>query len=214
MNGVITMPLSAELKLVLCCLLFPVPAKGAPLFWNSCTENFAGGERLPFPYCNSTLSTSERVADLISRLTPEEKCAALDTGNPQIDRLGIPSLPGGEALHGVVSDCGEVGGDDSTGCPSSFPAPIGLGAAFDEQLYASIGTAIGTEARALNNQAGKAGLYLFAPNINPVRDPYVSSRLSLTISALPSLRSPDFVTVTHAPPSTLTHAPPSPRSLT
>ena len=155
---------------------------------------------MPFPFCNSSLSAAERVADLVSRLTPEEKCAALDTGNPQIDRLGIPSLPGGEALHGVASDCGEAGSDDSTGCPSSFPAPIGLGAAFDEQLYASIGTAIGTEARALNNQAGKAGLYLFAPNINPVRDPYVSSRLSLTRIAPPSVLVNLVSTLTHSRP--------------
>jgi beta-glucosidase-like glycosyl hydrolase len=41
----------------------------------------------------------------------------------------------------------------------------------DRGLYRVIGNTVGTEARALNNQGGIAGLLLFTPNINMVRDP-------------------------------------------
>ena len=47
---------------------------------------------MPHPYCNASLSIDERVADLLSRMTYEEKSAALDTGNPAVFRLGVPSM--------------------------------------------------------------------------------------------------------------------------
>jgi len=127
------------------------------------------GIRLPYIMCNASAPLADRLRDILARMTPEEKAAALDTANPAVPRLGLPSLPGGEALHGVASGCGAAV-NGSTGCPTSFPSPIALGATFDTELYRAIGAAIGMEARALNNQ-GKAGLYLFAPNINLVRDP-------------------------------------------
>ncbi len=104
---------------------------------NPCTVNFTGGPRLPFPMCNTTLDLASRVADLVSRLTAEEKCAALDTSNPAIPRLGIPHLPVGEGLHGVVTGClppNPVTG--GSGCPTSFPNPTALGASFGEPCSA------------------------------------------------------------------------------
>ena len=53
---------------------------------------------------------------------------------------------------------------------TSFPQPIILGATFDDDLIHSIATVISTEARAFNN-AGRAGLDFFTPNINPFKDP-------------------------------------------
>ena len=141
-----------------------------PPYWNSCTENFSGGQRLSYPFCDPAVALDDRIADLVGRLTWEEKCAALDTGNPAIPRLGVPSLPNGEGLHGVVSGCG-AGGGNATGCPTSFPCPTGLGATFDRGLYTAVGNAIGLEARGLNNQGVAAGVYLFAPNVNMIRDP-------------------------------------------
>ncbi len=105
------------------------------------------------------------VADLVSRLTPEEKCSALDTSNPAIPRLGVPHMPSGEGLHGVVCGCVGAPAPGSTGCPTSFPSPIGLGATFDKDLYLAVGGVVGVEARAIDNANGGSGLVLYAPNI-------------------------------------------------
>jgi hypothetical protein len=82
-----------------------------------------------FPYCNTSLPVDARVADLLARMSPGEKAAILDAGVPAIPRLGLPSMSSGEALHGACSGC--LSPDK---CPTSFPAPIALGAAFDQQV--------------------------------------------------------------------------------
>jgi hypothetical protein len=152
-------------NLALCMAAGPV----VPDYYFSCTAGLAGGARLNFTYCDQTKSVDERVADLVSRMTDQEKALSLDTSNPTIPRLGVPSMPSGEGLHGVVSGCG-VGVNGSTGCPTSFPCPMALGATFDTSLYQQIGAIIGSEARVLNAQ-NLAGLILFTPNINQLRDP-------------------------------------------
>ena len=133
------------------------------------------------PYCNTSLPVDMRVADLLSRMSPDEKVSILDAGVPAIPRLGVPSMSSGEALHGACTGC--LSPDK---CPTSFPAPIALGAAFDQQvmmphpfntttldllqLWLDVGLAIGTESRALYNE-GSGHVWLFAPNINLIRDP-------------------------------------------
>ena len=94
-------------------------------------------------------------------MTYEEKSSSLDTGNPAIERLGLASMSGGECTHGVATGCGAAA-PGSTGCPTSFPSGPGLGATFDRDLWALIGDTIGTEARALNNQAIPSGTDLAA----------------------------------------------------
>jgi beta-glucosidase-like glycosyl hydrolase len=85
-------------------------------------------------------------------MTYAEKSAALDASNPAVERLGLPSMTGGESTHGVNSGCGKKL-NGSTGCPTTFPSGVGLGASFDRQLWREIGHTIGIEARGLNNQA-------------------------------------------------------------
>lgn len=135
---------------------------------------------------NSSLPAAERVKDLLTRMTYEEKAASLDTGNPAIERLGVASMQGGECTHGVAGGCGAAAAG-STGCPTSFPSGPALGATFDKEIWAQVGQTIGREARALNNQAipdpdsaaaetskgvpglppnGKSGIYFLDPNIN------------------------------------------------
>src|ERR1700761_3872385 len=53
---------------------------------------------------------------------------------------------------------------------TSFPSPIIIGSAFNDDLVEAIATVISTEARAFNN-VGRSGLDYFTPNINPFRDP-------------------------------------------
>lgn len=115
------------------------------------------------------LASSTEDSKLITKMTYQEKCAALDTNQPSIPRLGIPALQGGESTHGVA--CGCVPATlNSTECPTSFPTGTGLGASFDRAPWSTVGNTIGREARALNN-AGKSGVYFLDPNINLCRDP-------------------------------------------
>ena len=46
------------------------------------------GSGSPLPFCNTSLSPHERVADMISRMTLDEKAANLDAANPGVPRLG------------------------------------------------------------------------------------------------------------------------------
>ena len=55
-----------------------------------------------YPYQNPKLSYQERVENLISLLTPEEKVGLMMNKSISIDRLGIPSYNWwSEACHGV-----------------------------------------------------------------------------------------------------------------
>jgi hypothetical protein len=128
------------------------------------------------PYCDAALPAEARVADLVPRLQPVEAAALLSVSSNGVPRLGIPPLRFGEALHGVLSGCGAPHADPSTGytssgCPTSFPTGLALGATLNRSLWAAVGRAIGTEARALFNQGFIAQSILFTPDINPFRDP-------------------------------------------
>jgi len=129
------------------------------------------------PYQNTKLSAEQRAADLVSRMTLEEKILQMQNVSPAIDRLGIPVYNWwNEALHGVA-----------TGRATVFPEPIALGSTFDPALVNRIGDAISTEARAKYNEAQRrppvqevapgaapgrtAGLTYWSPNINIFRDP-------------------------------------------
>jgi hypothetical protein len=158
------------------------PACGAPPFST-------------YPYCNASLPVSMRVADLVARMTTSEKALAMTADVPAIPRLGVPTMHAGEALHGAATGCLPSPAPGSTGCPTSFPAAIAMGASFDRELWEAVGTAIGTEARALYNE-GAGAAWVFTPNLNPVRD--VSPHLALS-TARP-LRKP------YSPPATCSYS--------
>src|SRR3954465_1541327 len=81
----------------------------------------------------------KRVADLVGRMTLQEKIGQMMHDAPAIPRLGIPRYQWwSEALHGVLKPAP---------C-TSFPQCIGLGATFDTDLEMRIATAISDEARA------------------------------------------------------------------
>jgi beta-glucosidase len=118
---------------------------------------------------DTSLSIDERVNDLLSQLTLEEKISMLDYHSVAIERLGIPEYNWwNEALHGVAR----------AGTATVFPQPIGLAATFDTQLIQTLADAIATEGRAKYNAAqalGNTGQYMgltyWSPNINIFRDP-------------------------------------------
>jgi beta-glucosidase len=120
-------------------------------------------------YKDTTLSADERAADLVSRLTLDEKVSLMQYNSPAIPRLGIKAYNWwNEALHGVAR----------SGLATVFPQAIGMGASFDEALLYDVFTAVSDEARAKSTEYGKAGglkqyqgLTFWTPNINIFRDP-------------------------------------------
>ena len=69
------------------------------------------------------MSDAERIRELISKMTLEEKVSQLSHASPAIERLGIPAYNWwSEGLHGVAR----------AGLATVFPQAIGLGATFDD----------------------------------------------------------------------------------
>jgi beta-glucosidase len=115
------------------------------------------------------VNREERIKDLISRMTIEEKVSQLSYESPAIERLGIPEYNWwNECLHGVAR----------AGFATVFPQAIALAATFDEAFIRQVASAISDEARAKYNEAVKMGnrkqywgLTFWSPNINIFRDP-------------------------------------------
>jgi len=119
-------------------------------------------------YQNTSYTFEERAADLVSRLTLEEKQSLLGNQMAAIPRLGIKGYNvWSEALHGVLS-----GANPSVGLlgPTSFPNSVALGSTWDPSLVERMAAAIADEARA-TFQTGTKGLTFWSPVVEPVRDP-------------------------------------------
>jgi beta-glucosidase len=120
-------------------------------------------------YKDESLCFEERVKDLVSQMTLEEKTTQMLFNSPAIPRLGIPSYNWwNEALHGVAR----------AGIATVFPQAIGMAATFDENLLYEIADVISTEGRAKYHEFQRKddhdiykGLTFWSPNINIFRDP-------------------------------------------
>lgn len=136
-----------------------------PLMNNPCTNASSPQARLP--WCDPTLSVSVRVADMISRMTLDEKIQQGATNAPNITSLSLNAYNWwSESSHGVAS--GDHGARDTA--TTNFAFPITTGMSFNRSLWRVTGAKIGTEARALMN-AGKAYSTFWAPVINLAREP-------------------------------------------
>jgi beta-glucosidase len=137
-----------------------------------------GQEVRDAPYLDPALAPELRAADVVSRMSLEEKVLQMQSTAPAIPHLGIPAYNWwNEALHGVAQ-----------GRATVFPQAIGLAATWDVELVHRVADVISTEARAKYNDAltrpaptgpetlmtlpGRtAGLTYWSPNINIFRDP-------------------------------------------
>lgn len=139
---------------------------------SACTQK----KTYDYPFRDPSLPTEERVENLISLLTPEEKVGLMMNKSVSIDRLGIPSYNWwSEACHGVRQDGYTV-----------YPQAIGLAATFNPELVKDVFSTVSDEARANWNRSdndvfgvgmgetyypGNPGLSFWCPNINIFRDP-------------------------------------------
>jgi len=118
-------------------------------------------------YLNSELPVNDRVENLLSLLTLEEKANYL-TGKDMwhikgIKRLGIPPIQVTDCGHGVTVVLDEKG--HNTGCATCFPTAVGQASTWNRELVLEIGAAIGRETRALGSSI------LLAPMVNIHRTP-------------------------------------------
>lgn len=152
--------------------------------WGCLPKNVSSG----FPFCDPSRKLADRVADLVGRLTTEEKaglmsadgrtgvssCNMMDAGVP---RLGIPNyMHLVETNTAVASTCLAPGK-----CSINYPGPTGLAASFNRSVWYAKGRAMSLEMRAFNNlrwyratgDAPKSliGLNGYGPNLNIARDP-------------------------------------------
>ena len=127
-----------------------------------------------FPFQDTSLTVDERVEDLLSRLTLDEKLSMMEHRNPAIPSLGLPAYSWwNEALHGVGRN----------GLATVWPMPIALAATFDEEMVQKVFAFVAFEARLkyyealdtntemLKEPTDYTGLTFFTPNINIFRDP-------------------------------------------
>ncbi len=178
---------------------------------------YAYGADLPFQ--NPALPIDQRVADLVSRLTPEEKVSQMTMTAAAIPRFGIPEYTWwNEGLHGIAR----------SGTATVFPQAIGLAATWDTALMHSVGDTISTEARAKyayasahGNHRIYFGLTIWSPNINIFRDPrwgrgqetygedpYLTSRMGLAFITGLQGDDPKYLKVVATPKHFAVHSGP------
>lgn len=183
------------------------------------------------PYWNPKLMPEQRAADLVSRMTLEEKVLQMQSTAPAIPRLGVPAYNWwNEALHGVAQ-----------GRATVFPQAIGLAATYNTDLMYRVADVISTEARAKYNNAqtrpapsgpealmtlpGRtAGLTYWSPNINIFRDPrwgrgqetygedpFLTSRMGVAFVTGMQGRDPHYLKVVATPKHYAVHSGPEPQ---
>ncbi|NGM65521.1 xylan 1,4-beta-xylosidase [Sphingobacterium sp. SGR-19] len=152
-----------------------------------------------YPFQDANLPFEKRVADLLGRLTLEEKVALMKDVSVPIERWGIKTYNWwNEALHGVAR----------SGIATVFPQPIGMAASFDDEAVLKVFDAVSDEARAKHRyystqeEYGRyQGLTMWTPTINIYRDPrwgrgietygedpYLTSRMG--VAAVKGLQGP------------------------
>lgn len=122
-------------------------------------------------YNNMNAPMHERIQDLLSKMTIEEKVSLLHATSPGIKRLGIDKYyMGNEALHGIIRP----------GKFTVFPQAIGLASMWNPELHHKIATVVSDEARARWNELERGKkqkdqfsdlLTFWSPTVNMARDP-------------------------------------------
>jgi len=123
-----------------------------------------------YPFRNPSLTNEQRAADLVARLSLDEKIAQMLNKTPAIERLNIPPYDWwNECLHGVARTEYKV---------TVFPQAIAMAAGWDVNAIRQMGDYTAEEGRAIYNISQAKGDYrifhgltYWTPNINIFRDP-------------------------------------------
>jgi beta-glucosidase-like glycosyl hydrolase len=128
------------------------------------------------PFCDSSLPTADRIADMLGRMSLQQKCAQTNDKMGPMPEIGWQGYNWNtECLHGLGAVCLTKG--NQTRCPSIFAAPPALGATFNLSVAAQLGETISDEIRAYGNtnghrsyQSRPIGVSAWGPNLNIYRD--------------------------------------------
>ena len=125
-----------------------------------------------YPFQNPDLPIEQRIDNILSLMTIDEKIECLDT-NPSVPRLGIKASGHVEGIHGLTQ-----GGPGKWGRPltipaTTFPQGIGLGETWDADLLRQVGAVEGYEARYVfqSPKYPQGGIVIRSPNADIGRDP-------------------------------------------
>jgi beta-glucosidase len=146
------------------------------------------------PYKNAKLGVEARIADLLQRMTLEEKVAMLAGSgwmeSQPNERLGIPAIKMADGPMGIRSWQGSSAVTNAASAlrvtSTAFPAGLAMAATWDPDLLAQEGKVIGQEVKALGRDM------ILGPTVNIARqplwgrnfegygeDPYLASRLAI-----------------------------------
>ncbi len=128
--------------------------------------------QVQYPFQNPDLPIEQRIDNILSLMTIDEKIECLDT-NPSVPRLGIKGSGHVEGIHGLTQ-----GGPGKWGRPMTIPATtfqqgIGLGETWDAELLKQAGQVEGYEARYVfqSSRYLQGGIVIRSPNADIGRDP-------------------------------------------
>jgi beta-glucosidase len=131
-----------------------------------------GATQYQYPFQNPDLPLEDRVNNIVSLMTLDEKIACLGT-NPSVPRLGIKGSGHVEGLHGLAQ-----GGPGKWGRPTvvpttTFPQAIGLAETWDPDTIRQAAAVEAYEARYVfqSSKYHQGGIVVRAPNADLGRDP-------------------------------------------
>ncbi|HAH23003.1 MAG TPA: beta-glucosidase [Prolixibacteraceae bacterium] len=130
-------------------------------------------DQLTYPFQNPELPLEERVNNIISLMTLDEKVAFLSS-NPGVERLGIKRMGHVEGLHGLAQGAPGGWGRRGSITTTTFPQSIGMGETWDPEIIRQSGAIEGYEARWVFQSPkykNRGGLIMRAPNADLGRDP-------------------------------------------
>jgi beta-glucosidase len=144
--------------------LLSLGARGAE---NAAAPAVAGA----YPFRDPGLPQQQRIANILSLMTVDEKINALSTDSG-VPRLGIPSFGSTEGIHGIVRR-GDQQHEKKQITTTQFPQPPGMGATWDPDLVRQAGAVQSTEARYITQSPAYhlPILMQWGPQADLARDP-------------------------------------------
>ncbi len=138
-------------------------------------------------FCDPSAALDDRSADIVSRLSINDKIESLVTGTGSLPSVGLPAYQWwSEATHGISGP--GVHYDSAHPGASNTALPITTSCSFNRSLWHATGNQIAREGRAFRN-IGLAGSTFWTPVINIVRDPRWGRNVSA--AAPPPAPAPD-----------------------
>ena len=125
-----------------------------------------------YPFQNPDLPLEERINNILSLMTLDEKVSCLGT-NPSVPRLGIKGSSHVEGIHGLTQGGPGKWGRPKTIPTTTFPQGIGLGETWDPDILRQVGAVEGYEARYVfqSSKYRQGGIVVRSPNADLGRDP-------------------------------------------